>query len=78
MTSASATVHQLPETPDDVASEDVSILAENKTPLDDVIAKLNATGHDDPRAAEILAAAITLRDANGWDRAAALRRMANT
>ena len=60
------------------ASEHVSTPAEDKTSIDDVIAKLNAAEHDDPRAAEILAATITLRDSSGRDRKAALRRMANT
>ena len=60
------------------ASEHVSTPAEDKTSIDDVIAKLNAAGHDDPRGAEILAATITLRDSTGRDRQAALRRMANT
>jgi hypothetical protein len=60
------------------ASEHVSTSAEDKTSIDDVIAKLNAAGHDDPRGAELLAAAITLRDSSGRDRQAALRSMANT
>ena len=78
VTNARVTVHPLPDTLDDVATEDVSTLAKDKTPLDDVIAKLKAAGHDDPRGAEILAAAITLRDSSGRDRQAALRSMANT
>ena len=59
VTNARVTVHPLPDTLDDVATEDVSTLAKDKTPLDDVIATLKAAGHGDPRGAEILAAAIT-------------------
>ena len=45
--------------------------------LDNVIAKVTAAGKEDARGQEILAAALTLRDATGRDRKAALRKMAN-
>ena len=58
-------------------TEHVSLSAGDTTSLDDVIAKLHATGDEDTRAQDILAAAITLRDTKGRDRKAALRQMAN-
>ena len=61
----------------DRGAED-SASVEDKTSIDDVIAKLSAAGHDDSGGAEILAAAITLRDSSGRDRKAALRSMATT
>ena len=58
-------------------TEHVSLSAGDTISLDDVIAKLQATGDEDTRAKEILAAAITLRDTKGRDRKVALRQMAN-
>ena len=58
-------------------TEHVSLSAGDTISLDDVIAKLHATGDEDTRAQDILAAAITLRDTKGRDRKAALRQMAN-
>ena len=48
------------------------------TSLDDVIAKLISANNEDIRAKEILAAAITLRDSSGRDRAHKLRSMATS
>ena len=59
------------------ASEHISTSARDQICLDDIIAKLKTAGNEDTRAAEILAAAITLRDSSGRDRKVALRHMAN-
>ena len=59
------------------ASEHVSTSTGDNISLDHVIAKLVAAGAEDTRRDEILAAAHTLRDSNGRDRKAALRKMAN-
>ena len=48
-------------------TEHVSLSAGDRISLDDVIAKLQATGDEDTRAKEILAAAITLRDTKDRD-----------
>ena len=59
------------------ASEHISTSSRDQICLDDIIAKLKTAGNEDTRAAEILAAAITLRDSSGRDRKVALRHMAN-
>ena len=59
-------------------SENAPACQDDKTSLDDIIAKFEAMEETTERAETILAAAITLRDSRGRDRVSALRSMATT
>ena len=57
-------------------SENAPACPNDKTSLDDIIAKFEAMEETTERAETILATAITLRDSRGRDRVPALRKMA--